>query len=200
MYVILIGLLPLVFVVFLFISQQTSLEELQSSLEYIQHEALVKEKKQALNLAVRQHFHDADHFYIDKQLETLTFLDQETELLQKLSSNNSFANDERIKKRLEFLTGTNGNPGNRLVFSEGVVQKYPLFQETVETLMHPVEIDSKDLQEILAKIEGVKMAAALPGPNRPQLFITEFRLEKKTTNEKNQIFQLNLKLVKREFL
>jgi len=199
-YSVLIGLLPLIFVIFNFLSERSDLQELETSVEDIQHEAAVKEKKQALNLAVRQHFQEADHFYIDKQLETLTFLDQETDLLQKISNNSSFVNDDRVKKRLDFLTGANGSQGNRLVFSEGVVQKYPLFQETVETLMHPVEINAKDLQEILAKIEGVRMGAAVPSPNRPQLFITDFRLEKKTINEKNQVFQLNLKLVKREFL
>ena len=200
MYGLLIGLLPLIFVIFSYISQRSQLEDLQSSVEYIRHQAVIKEKKQALNLSVRQHFREADHFYIDKQLETLTFLEQEKELLEKISNDKSFANDERIKKRLDFLTGSGGNPGNGLVFSEGVVQKFPLFQETVETLMHPVEINTKDLQKILAKIEGVEMNDASPGPNRPQLFITDFKLEKKTINEKNQVFQLNLKLVKREFL
>lgn len=200
MYCLLIGLLPLLLAIFFYFSQCSQLEQLQSSLEYIQDEAVLKERKQALNIAVRQHFRDADHFYIDKQIETLKLLESETELLQKISGDKSFANDERIKKRLEFLTGAGGHQRNALVFSEGIVQKFPLFQETVETLMYPVEINTKDLQEILAKIEGVKIGDSVPGPNRPQLFITDFKLEKKTNNDKNQVFQLNLKLIKREFL
>ncbi|WP_068467581.1 hypothetical protein [Candidatus Protochlamydia phocaeensis] len=195
-YLVALGLLPFLGVVFLFFSQKSQLEELNATLESIQHQAFLKEKKQALNLAVRQHFRDADHFYIDKYLETLVFLEPEIEMLQKITADKNFADDERIKKRLEFLT----SPANGLVFSEGVVQSFPLFQETTETLVHPVEINAADLQKILARIEGIEMASFAPGPNRPQLVVTEFKLDKKKINEKNEVFLLNLKLLKREFL
>lgn len=201
LYTLLIGILPVLFVAFLFFSQRNQLDDIQASLEYIEHQALIKEKKQALNVAVRQHFREADHFYIDKQIETLTFLEPEIEMLQKISNDKSFSDDERIKKRLDFLTATgSASHGNEMVFSEGVVQSFPLFQETVETLVHSVEVNANDLQKILARVEGVEMGGTKPGPNRPQLFITEFKLEKKTINDKNEVFQLNLKLVKREFL
>ena len=114
---------------FVFILKKSSWKNWRS-FENIQHQAFVKEKKQALNLAVRQHFRDADHFYIDKYLETLVFLESEIEQLQKIIRDKNFADDERIKKRLEFLT----SQANSLVFSEGVVQTFPLFQETTETL------------------------------------------------------------------
>jgi hypothetical protein len=195
LYLILIGLLPFCFVVALFLAQEGHLEELHSTLEAIQDQAFLKEKKQALNLAVRQHFKDADHFYIDKYLETLVFLEPEIELLQKIVSDKNFANDERIKKRLELLT----SQANSLVFSEGMVQSFPLFQETTETLVHPVEVNVTDLQKILARIEGVEVGPFKPGPYRPQLLITEFKLDKKK-NDKNEVFLINLKLLKREFL
>lgn len=195
-YLLAIGLLPLLFVVFLFFSQKSQLEELNATLENLQQQAFLKEKKQALNASVRQHFREADHFYIDKYLETLVFLEPEIETLQKMTSDKNFADDERIKKRLEFLT----TQANSLVFSEGVVQTFPLFQETMETLVHPVEINTIDLQKILARIEGVSIPPFTPGPNRPQLVVTEFKLDKKKVSEKNEVFLLNLKLLKREFL
>jgi hypothetical protein len=195
-YLIMLGFLPFLFVIFSFFSQKNELEELNIILENLQHQAFVKEKKQALNLAVRQHFREADHFYIDKYLESLVFLETEVESLQKIAADKNFSNDERIKKRLELLTGTS----NSLVFSEGVVQTFPLFQETVETLVHPVEINTNDLQKILARIEGIQIGPYLPGPNRPQLIITEFKLDKKKVYDKNEVFILNLKLLKREFL
>jgi hypothetical protein len=195
-YFILIGLLPICFVLALFFSQKNELKELQDILQSIQHQAFVKEKKQALNLAVREHFRDADHFYIDKYLETLVFLEPEIEMLQKIVNDKNFAEDERIKKRLEFLT----SQANSLVFSEGVVQSFPLFQETIETLVHPVEVNVQDLQKILARIEGIKIGSFAQGPNRPQLLITEFKLDKKKTTDKNEVFLIQLKLLKREFL
>jgi hypothetical protein len=196
LYILCLGMLPFVFVVFMFISQKNELEEFQNSLETIQHQALIKEKKQALNMAVRQHFRDADHFYIDKHLETLVFLEPEIEQLNKIVQDKNFADDDRIKKRLELLTGQ----GNALVFSEGVVQSFPLFQETSETLVHPVEVNVADIQKILARIEGIKMGEYTSGPHRPQLVITEFKLDKKKVNDKNEVYLLNLKLIKREFL
>lgn len=195
-YLIGIGLLPLLFVIFLFFSEKSRLEELDNTIVMIQDQAFLKEKKQAQNLAVRQHFRDADHFYIDKYLETLVFLEPEIETLQKIVKDKNFADDERIKKRLEFLT----SQSNSLIFSEGSVQSFPLFQETAETLVHPVEVNTSDIQKILARIEGVDIGEFKPGPNRPQLVVTEFKLDKKKTTDNNEVFLLNLKLIKREFL
>lgn len=196
LYLLCSGLLPLVFVFVLFNSKKSQIEELQNALENIEHQAYIKEKKQALNLAVRHHFREADHFYIDKHLETLVFLEPEIEQLQKIIQDKNFADDERIKKRLDLLT----SEANSLAFSEGVVQTFPYFQETMETLVHPVEVNAADIQAILARIEGVKINDFTPGPFRPQLLITEFKLDKKTVNDKNEVYLLNLKLLKREFL
>lgn len=196
LYLLLLGLLPFVFALFLFVSQKNEIEELQNSIELIQHQAFIKEKKQALNLAVGRHYREADHFYIDKHLETLTFLEPEIDQLQKIVQDQNFAGDDRIKKRLEFLTGQ----ANSLVFTEGTVHSFPYFQETSETLTHPVEVDSVDIQKILALIEGVKIGDFKPGPYSPQLLVTEFKLEKKKVNHKNEVYLLNLKLIKREFL
>lgn len=190
------GLLPIFIVVMLFFSQKSQLNDLESTLESIQYQAFNKEKKQALNMMVRQHFHDADHFYIDKHLETLVFLEPEIEMLQKIVNDKNFADDERIKRRLELLT----TQANSLVFSEGVVQTFPLFQETVETLVHPVEINTDDLKKILAAIEGVEIGEFAPKDHRPQLLVLEFKLDKKKVYEKNEVFVLNMKLLKREFL
>lgn len=196
LYLIGAGLLPLFFVIFLFFSQKGELEELNNTVEDIQQAAVSKERKQALNLAIRQHFRDADHFYIDKYIETLVFLEPEIETLQKIVNDKNFADDDRIKKRLEFLT----SQANSLVFSEGTVQSFPFFQETTETLVHPVEVNGTDVQKILARIEGVKVGDFEPGPRRPQLVITEFKIDKKRVNDNNEVYLLNMKLVKREFL
>lgn len=195
-YLLSLGILPIVFLFLWFLSQKNELEEVQGTIDAIRYQALVKEKKQALNATVREHFHDADHFYIDKYLETLVFLEPEIEQLQKIVKDKNFANDDRIKKRLEFLT----SQSNALVFSEGVVQTFPHFQETSETLVHPVEVNLADIQKILARIEGVKIGSFTPGPNRPQLLITEFKLDKKKASDNNEVYLLNLKLIKREFL
>lgn len=196
LYVLLIGLLPIGLAALYVMSQTAGLESLSHQIQNVHGLAAARERKQAVNIAVRNNFRDADHFYIDKYLETLSFLDPEIEGLQKVMSNKNFPDDENIKKRLEFLTG----PGNNLVFTEGVVQSTPLFQEVTESLVHPVEVNDEDLRAILARIEGVEIGKEAPGPNRPQLIILDFKIERKSITEKNQVFGLNLKLLKREFL
>lgn len=192
----LLGVFPLLLIAFLMIQELSRMREIQESLTQLRYETLLKDKKQAFNVAVRRCFKDADHFYIDKHLETLVFLEPEIEGLQKILAEKNAILDEGFKKRLDFLT----HGSNNLTFSEGVVQKFPFFHETLETLVHPVEINSQDLQKILARIEGVTIGPMPPGPGRPQLLITEFKLDKKKISERNEVYLLNLKLLKREFL
>lgn len=196
LYALLLGLLPIVLAVFNFISKQGGLESLVNGISYVQQQADMKERKQAINVALKQHFRDTDHFYIDKNLETLQFLEPEVEALQKIMSNKNFPDDDTIKKRYEYLTGG----GNSLLFSEGAVQSTSVFQEMTETIVHPVEVDISDIQKILAKVEGVEIGPHKSGPSRPQLLILDFKIEKKKSNEKNEVYSLNMKLLKREFL
>ena len=195
LYILALGLIPFLFAVFYLSSRLNDISGMESMIANLGDKAYMREKKQALNIAVKNNYRDADHFYIDKQLETLSFLENEIESLQKVSSNKNFPDDENIKKRLEFLTNN-----NNMVFTEGVVQSNPFFQETTETLVHPVEVNVKDIRAILAKIEGVHIGQESSGPNRPQMIILDFKLEKKHMTDKNEIFNLNLKLLKREFL
>jgi len=196
LYILLGGLLPVLLVGFYIMSGMRSIDNLTNNIFYINQLASAREKKQAVNLAVRNNFREADHFYIDKHLETLPFLEPEIESLQKVVTNKSFPDDENIKKRLEQLNG----PDNDLIFTEGVVQSTPVFQETTETLVHPVEMNVHDIRTLLAKIEGINIGNETAGPNRPQLIILDFKIEKKTVTEGNDVFVLNLKLLKREFL
>jgi len=194
LYVCLAALLPAFIAFYLFqgaIAQRSQLEE---ELVAAAQLALVWEKKQAVNLAVRHHFLEADHFYIDKYLEAMPLLEREIEALQQVKQSEQLPEDEFINKRLEQLT-TN----NKIVFTEGVVQSYPYFQETTEMLIHPIEVDNEDLQKILSTIEGVKIGNNEPPPHRLQLIVLDFKLEKKNISAKNQTFLLNLKLLKREY-
>lgn len=195
-YFIVLCLIPFFVAVIFFFSGKAQVDELNSTLEFAQHQAFIKEKKEASNIAVKKQFRDVDHFYIDKHLETLIFLEPEIDQLQQILNDKSFADDDRVRKRLEMLTGSK----NSMNFVEGVVQTTPYFQETSETLVNPIEISIDDLKKILSRIEGVEFGPYTPAPNRPQLIITDLKLEKKKVGDKNEVFQLNLKLIKREFI
>ncbi len=195
-YSMILGLVPIVIVLVNFFSKLNDVKFIDQRIEVIENQILLLNQKQATNIALIQSFQDADHFYIDKQLETIQLLESEIEYLQKALSNKNIAEDEAIKKRYDQLIGNE----NSFNFSEGVVLSSPVMQEVMESLIHPVEVDINNIKEILAKIEGVEIGGYTPGPNRPQLIITDFKLGKKYSIDSNEVFQLDLKLLKREFL
>lgn len=195
LYIMLLALLPAALIFILFQSPIELRRSLENEINSASQRALLFEKKQAVNLALRQQFLDADHSYIDKYLESLTLLEPEIEALQQVVRGRHLAENETINKRLDLLSGK----GNKIAFSEGVVESYPYFQDTAETLTHPVEIDIDDLQKILSTVEGMKIGPNEPPPGRPELIILDFKLEKKNVTPNNQAFLLNMKLLKREF-
>src|SRR5690349_16319371 len=91
------GLLPVMAAWFLFSSSLNQINNVSSYVANLQDRAFVRENKQYTNMAVRSHFSDADHFYIDKNLETLTFLEPEIESLKGMLNNPNFPDDENIK-------------------------------------------------------------------------------------------------------
>lgn len=195
LYILIFALIPVLISTAFVMSRLNRLDELNQEIDALKETYLLKDQRQATNKKVRAYFKDADHFYIDKNLETLSFLQPEIEALQKIVNQKNFPDDESIKKRLEFLTGS----GNDLVFTEGVVQNYGPFQEVTETQSHPVEVNLNDLKLILSRIEGVKIGENEPVSTRPQLIILDFKLDKKTHPDKNEVYQLSMKLLKREF-
>ena len=194
-YLILLCLLPAFLAALYIYSGLSDVDETERQIAYIQEKASIQEKREATNRTIRANFKEPDHFYIDKNLETLIFLEPEIDVLQKIVQQKNFPDDEAIKKRLEFLTSN----GNTLSFAEGVVQRLGPIQETIETQAHPVEVDLKDISKILARIEGIDFRGEKPAEGRPQLLILDFKIEKKKSNDKNEVFLLNMKLLKREF-
>lgn len=194
-YLLLMGALPFLAVAIFFSSELEQVDNLELYIEDVQHLAERVEKKQAANIATRSKYRGADHFYIDKNLETLKFLQPELEGLQKVTENPNFIEDDWTRKRMAFLSGKQ----NRLSFSESNVQSTPFYKEVTESLLHPVEVNSSDVQKILALVEGRQIGAFKNAPQMPQLLILDFKLEKKNLREKNEVFDLNMKLLKREF-
>jgi hypothetical protein len=195
-YLMLFGLIPFFLVVFSYLSDRSELDALEQQLDATHYSLLSQQQKQSLNNRVRAHFRDADHFYIDKHLETLTFLESEIEALQQIVSHNAVAGNPRVEERLEFLL----SPANCLAFTESAVLSYDNFQEMIETAIHTVEVNTEDLQKILSRIEGTKIGPYTAPTGKPQLIITDFRLERKKTLNQNEVFLLYVKLLKREFI
>lgn len=194
-YLIIASFIPFLLIVSYFFSQKNGLDALEQSIETLSHRAFVKEKHQAQNNALKAHHKNSDRFYLNKQLESMTFLKPEIDALKRIANNKNFSGDLSVTKRLEYLTG----PDNRLSFAEGAIKTTPQLQEVKESLVRPVEVNADDLREILSKIEGVEIGDTLTAPNRPLILITDFKLDKKSISSKNEVYTLNFKLIKREF-
>lgn len=192
LYVMILGLVFPILAFMNFTNAKGSLDRLRNGIEEMQTRAFITERKQAINKAAIEEYLDGDRFYVDKTLETLSFLTPETATLEKVTQNKNYVGDEAINRRLSFLKGKE----NKMLFTEGVVITYPRFQETLLSLAKPIEVSVDDIRKILSFVET-------PQPNTeispPQLLITDFSLDRKTVSEKNEVFLFNLKILKREF-
>ncbi len=187
-YIALLGLMPLFVVGWHYTKEKAKWKTITERIMTIHSLSEKKARRQSLNTAVRTIHAKADSFYLDNQVESLKLLKKEREALENLIHNPSFTGNEATEKRYTFLNGE----ANRLKFTDGAILSGDGLQETIETQAHPVEVDTHDLKEILARVEGNR-------PGKPQLLITDFKLHKKAHSNGNQVFELNLKLLKREF-
>ncbi len=188
-YIIALCLLPLFFIGYFYIKQQSEWDEVLNKIAAVHSFSEHKARKQALNMAVRAKYSQADDFFLDNQVESLTLLRKEREALENLIQNPSFTGNEAAEKRYTFLAGE----ANRIQFTQGSVHTGEGgVQETAEILAHPVEANASDLKELLARIEGER-------PGKPQLLVTDFWLKRKAHSNGNEVFEINLKLLKREF-
>jgi len=193
-YTLLLGAFPLIVVLLLIYSANKQVDGLHQEISSLTEQALLQEKVQATNKAVIENYTDADRFYIDKNIETIQLLKPEMAALEKITRQDTVVENEKVRARLNDL-----KLKNKLQFSEGVVQSYPNFTETIETLVNPVEVDQDDIQNILSKIEGIRLGPYAPPAQAPQLIITDFKIEKKEVSSENEVFLLNMKLIKREY-
>ena len=187
-YLVLLGFFPACFALFHTLEKKKEWEAVSERLLVVQNLSESKARKQYLNNIVRQNFADADPLYLENQLEALPFLKKERETLEKLIQSPTFTGNESAEKRYSFLA----SKANHLEFIQGSLHSAEGVEEAVCHLSHPIEMDTQDLKEVLTRIEGSRKG-------RPQLIITDFKLLKKAHANGNEVFEVNMKLLKREF-
>ncbi len=195
LYLICVGLLPLFFVLIDYSAKkdlQTSLDaNLSASCEKIY---LTNVREHSCKL-IRDTYQDKDHFYLEKHVGTIPLLSQEVNILQKILNSGFHPEEEVLRRRYALLTG----PENCLTFSQSPEKSYAGLKESVAQLSKSVEVSVQDLHKILARVEGVQIGEEKPLPSRPHLIITDFKIEKKK-GQLGDVYALNLKILKREYL
>lgn len=185
---------PLAFFYFLFhfLSQLSAYNHFQDEIDRIQRkntQLQALHQKESLFLSALK---NPDHFYIDKHLETLCFLEPEIKKLEATLKENPA--DESLKKRLHFLK----EGPNRLLFSEIQTRQQGHFQEVEEKQQHIVEMNEEDLKKLLSLVEGITIWPYGPKEKRPQLIIKDFQLSKKENAPQEFVYVINMHLIKRE--
>jgi hypothetical protein len=195
-YLMFFGLAPLFFCIIHLFSVRDLVFSLKERLSVLESKAFLYDSNQRPNLLAIATFLDTDRYYIDSEIESLIFLKEEIESLEKIVRHKNFTGDANIMRRLEYLASSK----NRLLFSESDVKKEGILQEKTLTAAAPVEMSLDDLKGLLTKIEGVNFQGFIADQNRPQLICLELRLEKKKGMHENVSLNLShLKLLQREY-
>jgi len=150
--------------------------------------ALEKRERKARFL---ERYGHSEPWFLNQHLETLPLLQAELKRLQQMVQHPACYKKANLLQRIAYLQGTQ----NRLGFAEESVHSSLRIKETQESLLHPVEIDGEDLNQLLSLIENRSIGGFQPHPASPQLLIREFQLSKKDAST----YKLHLSLLKREF-
>ena len=184
--------LPTLYFIFHYFSSVQHIKTLSERIEAVHVRKEQSQSIEKLQHSLLSSLSQSDPFYIDKHLESLTFLESEMKKLQVLCAE-SIA-DETLIKRMQFLK----EGENRLLFSEEKINTKDKLREVVEKQQHPVEIDEEDLKKLLCLIEGMTIWPYGPKEGRPQLLFQDFTLLKNRTHAQDRVFNINMTLIKRE--
>ena len=143
-----------------------------------------------------ERYSPSDPYFLDMQVESPVFLEEEKNQLTKWLAHPALTEKRSLLERLEFLDSEE----NTLCFTEEEIQFSNAWKETLEKQKRSIQIDNNDLKKLLTLIEDIPISGSLSKSQRPQLIITDFTLQKIQTPLQNEVFELNIELLKREFL
>lgn len=191
-----LAIAPVPFFIFLFhfFFGIQKLDQLEKEMERVQTKMTLFQENQKKESFLLSSLKNPDPQYLDKHIETLTFLLPEIKKLETILFENQ--EEEQISKRLQFLK----DEGNRLRFSEEQIRSNELFREIEEQQQHPIELNEEDLKKLLCLIEGVTIWPYGPKEGRPQLIIKDFKLTKKAISSHEKVFVISMQFIKRENL
>jgi hypothetical protein len=175
----------------LFVGRWQQWDQLYQQVAKLSQQALLVQQHRAVNVQLQEKFAQSDERYLDRQIESLSLLDQRIGQLRQFVEAHPCALNDELHQQLRRWTGGQ----NRLLFVDGTMQRQASCQEICKALAHPVQLDSNDLARLLERIEGPYPEGSHP----PQLLITDLSLEKMGQGGQNEVFQMDLKLLKRDF-
>lgn len=173
-------------------SQKIQLQQLENNFASASAKGKSAIEKKRKKEKFLKRYSEADPYFINKKIESFSFLEEEKEELKRLIQHPAIPNKKTFKERLNFLSGEE----NQLTFSEEDIRSSTTIKETDEKQRHPIQVDEKDLTQLLCLIEDVSATSCLS----PQLIIRNFKLKKRETPLHNEVFEVEMELLKREWI
>ena len=161
-----------------------NLSKLQDRALYLKQKQQWMLKRQAKEQKLLNQMRNADHDYVEKEIQSLEFLTPEIQKLHSLSLSNPI-----YAKRLRSLTGAE----NRLSFKEQNFQHLDHFREVELVQKTPVEMNKEDLEKVLERVETPQKNL-----NPPNLCVKKLELQKKQDPTGEETFLVQLEILKRE--
>ncbi len=183
------SLVPFVWVIFTNVqklSEVKMLREEMVSLDLMAMRAKIVQKDQT---QFWKRHGEADHYYLDNEVESMRLLNSEVLALQSMMDHPAFNRCAALEKRLGFLT----REENQLIFAEIGREKGKVIEETSHKLLKAVEMNLEDLKQLLSKIEGLSVEGPIP-----QLIIRKFQLKRHLLSSGGENYLICLELIKRE--
>lgn len=187
-----LSIIPLLFALIYFILKTQLLEEQTQKILYLQKRKYWIEKNQMEEKNLLAQLKIANKEYVEKNIESLTFLQEELQHLQMLFY--SHCEQPNLAERLDNLQNK-----NKIQFTEKHFQRVKQIQETVLQQINPVEMHAQDLKTLLSRIENISTKSDIR-KEAPQLIIKNFYLTKKALEESSEVYIIKLDLIKRELV
>ena len=142
-----------------------------------------------------QKYSGANPYFLDEKIESMVFLQSEIRELENLIHHPAISDKRAFFSRLDFLK----NGANSLSFIEESIRSNSHIKETEEKQRHIVEMNGEDVKILLSKLENLPIEGFESTSNRPQIVITDFRLEKRKSSVKTENYEIDMQFLKREF-
>jgi hypothetical protein len=199
-------ILPLFSSTFFLLQKNTQLQNLESRFaSAARKEKLAMARKERKERFLERYSHP-DPYYLDQKIESYPLLQQERKNLECLLNHPAFPDSQKIQERLSFLNE------NRLEFTEEKIEISSEIKDVQEKQRRPVQMDENDLRQILSLIEDLPVESIPlsssskedsyenPSAKRPQILIKEFNLKKQETALQTEVFEVEMDLLKREYI
>lgn len=189
-----LAIIPCLFTISFYVKSAYKLDCLSEEALYLYEKKLSCQKKVDLEQKLLTQMKNADSAYLEKEIESLQFLQPEVQKIKALV--HTEPNNEPLKNRLHFLQ----DGQNHLHFRQQNFQRIGKFQEMEAIQDHPVEMNNEDLKQLLALLENRQIGNFAPKSGTPDLIVKNFELIKKPLPSNEEIFLVNFELIKREML